>query len=1335
MSAKVKQKKPEKSELRYPTIHLFDYQRNKKEGFPDNSVKTTKYYWWSFIPVFLFNQFKYFINLFFLIVAILSCIPQLSAASPVASIVPVCIMLGFSCIRELLDEFRKFRADKKLNKVEYDKLQSDGNLIKIKASQIYPGDILVLPNNSRIPADGIPLQTTNEDGLVFIETSELDGESNLKQRLVPSHFIDKSYEDICKLKGDFLTTQPDPNFDHFVGTFEIESQSYSVSEKNFIPNGCTIRNTERLLLFIVYCGFDTKLAKNSSKPKIKFSHTNRKFNRFVAIALTFDFIVILASTVCYFTYSYIYRKGEKWYLPDTDNVWKQTVLHFFSFLNMFSFLVPVSCLVSLEFSKMFQMLFMSFDSDLEINTLNTIGENETKGCMPWTGTLNDELGLVEYVLSDKTGTLTENEMKFIKCSIDGYMFEETGNGIIAYNMNNENINKFKAERTLFESDVGNNFVGVSIPESLMSSAIPTAAQSLFISRSMTYDGLREKGTTTLVEESEDKEVNITSFDSWKKPIKSDIKRRPLTKFNENNESFRRNSFFHDSYFGVNMPRNSLDSQPQIPIMLVNKDNEGIINETPNPISTVENENITQPQNLQINPHLITVKKKRSNEYPQYKPNKLTLTLFSRPMTGTTSEKISRKQSLSKKDDNSQILFCSTEDDNNSNNKNESILKKMDEFIRCMAICHEAVSNIHGKKITFQSGSPDEIALCEEASLNGYIFTKRTQKSIFLVIAGEEHQVDIQAVFPFDSNRKRMSVLVRMWDGTLVLYLKGADMTTLPLMKTGEKVKEAQMDVNKFAREGYRTLVLGYKIIPDSVFIEWMIKYDNAKSLIVGRDEAVNAAISEIEKDFTLLGVSAVEDKLQDGVPETIQSLRRGGIRIWMITGDKVETAINIGSTCGLTQQEKIIHMTTDNCVEVLKNGVLNEDYSVVFDFGVYNAVGKLDDFWNIVLGAKAVICCRVTPLIKGEIIKNAKNRTGKVCLGIGDGGNDISLIKESDVGVGIFGKEGTQAAQTSDYAVRKFRHLQKLIYFHGRQALRRNTLIVKLSFYKNVAFILMQFWFGIQNAFSGQSLYEDLIITLFNMIMTSMPPVFIGAFEIDIPFFSARDYPEAHKEILKGNNFTSITSYVSWLVLAVYQSVMLYLLSSSVIITNDVFDEHGKTGGYGCFSILISITSTLTILTTMALSIKSWNIFLVLGFFVSFILSLVCILLVSFVPQMSKRGLSTNAFSIIFSQPSTYLFILLYVILAITPLLLRNFCNRAIAPKQYQIIQEVVHKHPLTEYGKQRRIYQEGSVEAHEYFSEFCKPKSLDDTNNKINEIEMKQQPNNVSFTVNSCDK
>ncbi|KAL7711571.1 Phospholipid-transporting ATPase [Entamoeba marina] len=1248
--------------LVYPSIYLFNHKRNKKQHFPSNTVKTTKYSIVTFIPLFLYNQFKYFINFFFLVIAIIACIPSLSSSSPVSSIVPVCIMITFSAIRELFDETRKYLSDLKLNRKTYKKLNANGEISCIKSKDIYAGDVLILPSNSRIPTDGIPITSTNEGGLVHVETSEIDGETTLKQKLVPSHFINKSKEEIVQLVGKFDTEKPNPVFDKFKGTFTFDDIMFGVNENNLIPQGCIIRNTYEILLFVVYCGKHTKLANNSFKPKIKFSHTNRTFNKFVAIALSFDFVVILTSVLLFYIFNSTYSKEEWWYLPNDDNVYKTTVLKFFSFLNMFSFLVPVSCLVTLEFSKTFQMLFMSVDQDMKVAVENSSGETEINGCRPWTSTLNDELGLVEYVLSDKTGTLTENLMTFKKASIDGIQYNEDGDGCFYKEIlpMQPLSNTCCAKKQLLSKSIGSTIM--TLPASLelsSNSEIPTSSKNTPQTKKI-IPYFRKKRPYLPKDEHKTKQTKEFFLEPFETPTTLQKQRSTNTRT-----------------MSIPLPSPKHVTKQKI-------DTTTFINDDSILYFDATSNLITRKQPLTNN----EVKEKM--KMPTLNSPLSSLQSIHPPTENKFGFNILNKDCIIE-NKNQNFLSPSVL---TSTTMAESVFKsKLEEFNICMAICHEAVVEVRNDDIFFQSSSPDEIALCEEAALNGYIFNNRTQKTITVSVQSTERIFHILALFPFNSTRKRMSILVRRWDGSIVLYTKGADSTTLPLMSPSEKenVSKTQEDVNSFARDGFRTLVLGHKLVPEVFYEKWMEDYDKSQSLVEGREEATSHCISLMEKDLCLLGVSAVEDKLQDGVIETISSLKRAGICMWMITGDKVETAINIGMSCGLVPEDNLIVIKPNTWERLVQESKLTKTYSVVFDYAIYQLASNNEHFWDFILNANAVICCRVTPLIKGEIVKK-------------NGGNDVAMIKESDVGIGIFGKEGNQAAQTSDYAIQKFRHLQKLIFFHGRQALRRNTQVIKLSFYRNIAFILMQFWFGIQSGFSGQTLYEDFAITAFNMLMTSMPPLFVGFCDIDIPFFTAKDYPEAHREVIKGNNFTSLISYVGWIVLAIYQSVVLYIFVYFIISPSDVFSNNGKVNGCGPLSIFATFCSVITIHISMALSVKRWNIIVVFGFFLGIIFTILSIVVISFIESLTHDTYAFRSLDILATQPTIILTFFLFTIISITPIILAKAVKKLLTPSFNDILQELTTKCKGNMYGKPRPILIEGNPLSQDYLNSFCKP-------------------------------
>ena len=276
----------------------------------------------------------------------------------------------------------------------------------------------------------------------------------------------------------------------------------------------------------------------------------------------------------------------------------------------------------------------------------------------------------------------------------------------------------------------------------------------------------------------------------------------------------------------------------------------------------------------------------------------------------------------------------------------------------------------------------------------------------------------------------------------------------------------------------------------------------------------------IENDLFLIGTTIVEDKLQDMVPETIHDLRLADIKIWMLTGDKMNPAYNIGLSCNLISKSMKIFSICG--VEIKKNEKLEminkeESEQVIINFakdflkykGEFDSLTKLqfailvDEkalltineneemqkiFLNIAKDAVAVICCRVSPLQKSQVVKMMKEyNPNAVTLAIGDGGNDVSMILEAHIGVGLYGEEGMRAVQSSDYAIGEFKILRPLLLYHGRTNYIRNAELIKYFFYKNFVFTLPQFLFGFYFNFTGQTILDDWYIILYNMVFTAFP--------------------------------------------------------------------------------------------------------------------------------------------------------------------------------------------------------------------------------------------------------
>lgn len=433
------------------------------------------------------------------------------------------------------------------------------------------------------------------------------------------------------------------------------------------------------------------------------------------------------------------------------------------------------------------------------------------------------------------------------------------------------------------------------------------------------------------------------------------------------------------------------------------------------------------------------------------------------------------------------------------------------------------------EIVYQASSPDEGALVSGAATMGYQFTTRRPRSVNIQVGPHDLEYEILNVCEFNSTRKRMSTIVRGPDRKIKLYCKGADTVILERLGTENEFVDATMQhLEDYATEGLRTLCVAMREIPEKEYQHWSQIYERASTTIQNRGEELDKAAELIEKNLFLLGATAIEDKLQDGVPETIHTLQQAGIKVWVLTGDRQETAINIGYSCKLIQEDMSLiicneqtHWETkeflENKVKAIKStyqrGDDIEPLALIIDgktlgFALEKDVEKV--FLDLAVLCKAVVCCRVSPLQKALVVKLVKRNLKAILLAIGDGANDVSMIQAAHVGVGISGLEGLQAARSADFAISQFRYLKKLLLVHGAWSYQRLSKLILFSFYKNICLYTTQFWYAFYNGFSGQTVYESWTISLYNVALTVLPPLSLGIFDQYVSARMLDRYPQMY---------------------------------------------------------------------------------------------------------------------------------------------------------------------------------------------------------------------------------
>ena len=778
------------------------------------------------------------------------------------------------------------------------------------------GDFIRIYDKDQIPADVVVLSTSDPDGSCYVETKNLDGETNLKVRQALhcgsriKHASDcertefhiesePPHANLYQYSGVVRWTQRDGPNPEAIGKARAEP----ISINNMLLRGCSLRNTEWVLGVVVFTGPETKIMINSGITPSKRSRISRELNKNVLYNFGILFIMCLVSGIVngttwaqgnnslnFFEFGSI---GGK---PSLDGF-----ITFWTALILFQNLVPISLYISLEIIKTAQAFFIYSDTSMYYDKLDY-------PCTPKSWNISDDLGQIEYIFSDKTGTLTQNVMEFKKCTINGIPYGE------AY----------------------------------------TEAQA----------GLHKRQ-------------------------------------------------------GIDVEEEGAKAHKQIAL-----DRTRMLEDL---------------RSIHPNPYL------RDEDLTFVAPD------FVADLNGAAG------------------------DEQRKANEN---------FMLALALCHTVITETtpgDPPKIEFKAQSPDEAALVATARDCGFTMLGRHDDSLVINVLGEQSLYAVLNSLEFNSTRKRMSTIIRMPDGRITLFCKGADSVIYSRLKRGEQAqlrRSTAEHLELFAREGLRTLCIAQKDIDEEEYLAWSKTHDIAASAVEDRENKIEVVSDAIERDLTLIGGTAIEDRLQDGVPDTIALLGEAGIKLWVLTGDKVETAINIGFSCNLLNNDMdlIVFKVNEDQPEsaeaeldrhLASFGITGSDeelvaarksheppgptHAIVIDGDALKLV--LEDelrqkFLLLCKKCKSVLCCRVSPSQKAAVVQMVKNGLDVMTLSIGDGANDVAMIQEADVGVGIAGEEGRQAVMSSDYAIGQFRFLQRLVLVHGRWSYRRLGETIANFFYK-----------------------------------------------------------------------------------------------------------------------------------------------------------------------------------------------------------------------------------------------------------------------------------------------
>ncbi|KAJ5253978.1 hypothetical protein N7524_011158 [Penicillium chrysogenum] len=493
-----------------------------------------------------------------------------------------------------------------------------------------------------------------------------------------------------------------------------------------------------------------------------------------------------------------------------------------------------------------------------------------------------------------------------------------------------------------------------------------------------------------------------------------------------------------------------------------------------------------------------------------------------------------------------------------------------DIILALALCHNVTPTTEeedGRKVTnYQASSPDEIAIIRYTEEVGLKLAYRDRQSIVLE-STDSKQVVVRArildIFPFTSDSKRMGIIVQFQQNENVLesgkddseiwfYQKGADTVMRTIVAANDWLDE---ETTNMAREGLRTLVVGRKRISVQQYQEFSTKYKQASLSFQGRDTGMAKVVSEyLEQDLELSGVTGVEDRLQRDVKSSLELLRNAGVKIWMLTGDKVETARCVAISAKLVSRGQYIHTVTkvtdkstaQETLDFLRN---KTDCCLLIDGESLNLMlGQFKTaFISVAVLLPAVVACRCSPTQKAEIADLIRQHTKKRVCCIGDGGNDVSMIQAADVGIGIVGKEGRQASLAADFSITQFHHLTKLLVWHGRNSYKRSAKLAQFIMHRGLIISVCQTMYSIASHFDPKGLFINWLMVGYATVYTNAP-VFSLAFDRDVDEHLANLYPELYKELKTGKSL-SYRSFFGWVLISVYQGAVIQGLSQILLDT------------------------------------------------------------------------------------------------------------------------------------------------------------------------------------------
>uniref|UniRef100_A0A6J0TPW5 Phospholipid-transporting ATPase n=1 Tax=Pogona vitticeps TaxID=103695 RepID=A0A6J0TPW5_9SAUR len=1144
--------------------HFKEEYEQKTKHYKNNRIRTSKYSLWSFIPMNLFEQFHRAANLYFLFIVLLNWVPVVEAFRKEITMVPLLVVLTIIAIKDGVENYTKYRLDKKINNLVTQVYSTKEKTYMEKFwKDVQVGDFIQLSCNEEIPADMVLLYSSDGDGICHIETSSLDGETNLKQRQVVKGYAEQDTEIDPETYTDRIECEP-PNNDlnSFRGFIENpDKERVGLSKENLLLRGCTIRNTETVIGIVVYAGHESKAMLNNTGSHYKRSKLERKVNHDIIWCVLLLFVMCSVGAIGHGIWLGEYPEpplfsSGKWLSPSVGGF-----LRFWTMIILLQVLIPISLYVSIEFVKLGHIYLIQNDIDLYHEPTDTRIQ-----C----GSLNiaEDLGQIEYIFSDKTGTLTENKMVFRRCSIAGHEY--------GHEENDKRLESYHE----FESDdeEGGFFPSQSSLKRLSRARFSRKSSAFIAGRSISHmfrscSAVRVPSMRHLAFSSPI-ETDVVPDTRLERKFKM-ISRKVYEEY-EMREAMSDIMKISEFFIALSICNTVVVSVPDQPHL---KRRWSSVARMPVLPPTDFRQMFQKISPRKASP--TSVQSQSSVEAQSKKPAtrprlNVVHVQFPASITNQSSESSeSSPSSLTSRHEEMKTLSA------------PDIIKQRLSYDYCASM-----------ELSYEAESPDEAALVHAARAYQCTLKARNPDQVTIDMGPlGTLTFPLLHILPFDATRKRMSVVVKHPIlNKIVMYTKGADSVIMDLLKTEPTgdlgtdfksrgiQKKTQMHLDNYATKGLRTLCIAMKVLCDEEYEEWLKGHFEAESNIDSREEMLLASAERLENNLTLLGATGIEDRLQEGVPETIEALQKAGINIWMLTGDKHETAINIACSCKLIEMtdelftlkseslgdceklmDSILEKITVNLKKMHSTKLLRVptsytvnhpqlDCALIIDgptleFALHERVRS--KFLKLTACVRAVICCRATPLQKSRVVRVVQKGMQVMTLAIGDGANDVSMIQVADIGIGISGQEGMQAVLASDFAVSQFRYLKKLLFVHGHWCYNRLANMILYFFYKNLAYVNLLFWYQFFCGFSGTPMTDYWSLIFFNLLYTSLPPIIFGILDKDLSAETLLRHPELYKASLENEPYGRLAFALN-LVDAFYQSLACFFISYFIYQNSDI---------------------------------------------------------------------------------------------------------------------------------------------------------------------------------------